>query len=261
MVLCQDIYQIFNKIKRMLDKSSFHVNRKSSLICILGLLMVCTTSTQSASAAALELQVVDVENKPIYDLVLEMSPEGSDIVLTTSTNQDGVCVFRNLETKTHKLVLQSFQQDYSYYETFIDITEGTNLYNLTVWKRAGLNIMIEYADGEPANDVRVVLQGTSDAYNKWSIIGQRADSSGEVSYPIGVPEDQYTVIITTLNGKEISRYTENIFSDNTNQFRYTVQEISEIPSFPLLSVVGGLIAITGYFAGELTERARADYFC
>jgi len=225
------------------------------LICILGLLMVCTT-TKSASAAVLEIQAVDVENKPIYDLVFEMSPEGSDIVLSTSTNLEGVCNFRNLETRSYKLVLNSFQQDYSKFEDLINITEGDNIYELTGRKKAGLSIMLEYDDGSPADDVRVVLEGTSDAYKKMVLSGQRADSSGEVSFPYGVPEDKYTVILTTLSGEELSRYTENIFSDSSNHLSYTVQEISGIPGVPLLSVVGGLLAITGHFAGELTKAKK-----
>lgn len=66
------------------------------------------------------------------------------------------------------------------------------------------------------------------------------DFDGMISYPGGVPEDQYTIVIRNKKEKEVARYTETITSSKINRITYTIEKPSAIPSYPLLSVASGL---------------------
>ena len=81
------------------------------MICILGLLIYCTFSFQLAQAASLEVYVVDVNNHPVNNLPIKLSPEDSDIQIPTHTNPEGKSTFEGLESKGFELILEDLEHD------------------------------------------------------------------------------------------------------------------------------------------------------
>jgi hypothetical protein len=226
-------------------------HQKKYLLCFLGLLICYVFTVQIVAATSLDVQVVDVYDNPVKNLPIILRQEDSDIELPIETDIDGKCTFSSLENKVYVLILQGFEHDYYRVEAPIEITDEDNFYKLVVREKAGLTIQIRYEDGSPAENIRVTLEGDSGTYEELLKAGQRSDYDGRITYPFGVPEDRYTVIIKNTGGKEIARHTESITSDLANHLTYNIEKTSPIPSYPLLSVVGGL----GYW---LINRRRAQ---
>ncbi len=216
-------------------------HKKTFLIGFIGVLIFWLFTVQLISAASLKVQVVDVDDTPVTDLPMILSLIDSDIELHSNTNSQGECTFSSLENKVYALILQGFEHNYYKAEEDLEIFDEINHYKLVVREKASFRIQIFYDDGLPAENIRVILRSDSGAYKQLFESGQRTDYDGIIMYPYGVPEDNYTVIIMDKTGTEIARHTESISSDIVNHIIYNVEKPSTIPSYPLLSVVSGLV--------------------
>lgn len=217
------------------------IGKKPFMIGFIGFLVCWLFTVQYVFAASLEVQVVDVNDNFVANLPIKLSPLDSEIELLSNTDTQGKCTFGSLENKLYALILQGFEHRYYNVEEHIEIMEDSNHYKLVVREKASLTIKIQYMDGSPAENHRVILVGESGAYKELFKNGQRTDFDGIIMYPFGVAEDQYTVIIKDKSGKEIARHSEFISSDIVNLLTYEVDKSSPIPSYPLLSVAFGLV--------------------
>jgi hypothetical protein len=84
------------------------------------------------------------------------------------------------------------------------------------------------------------LEGDSETYKEVAAVGRMTDYDGMVTYPVGIPEDQYIMVIRNKNEKEVARYTETITSSKINRLKYTIEETKSIPSYPILSIASGI---------------------
>ena len=215
-------------------------HQKNMLLCFLGLLICYVFTVQIVAATSLDVHVVDVDNQPVNNLVVFLSPQDSEMELSILTNGDGKCTFEGLENKVYEVILQPFDHDYYPIEDPIQILEGINTYDLVVRRKAGLTIQIQYEDGSPADSTRVALEGDSGTYKEVVAVGRMTNLEGKITYPEGVPEDDYTIIIRNKEEKELARHTQTITSSQKNRLKYTIEKPSTIPSYPLLSVAGGI---------------------
>lgn len=167
---------------------------KKELLCFLGFLICCSFSIQLAYGASLDVHVVDVDNHPVNNLAVFLSPQDSEIELSILTNGEGKCTFEGLENKVYEVILQPFEHEYYPITDPIQIVEGGNTYDLVVRRKAGLRIEIWYEDGTPADSTRVALKGDSGTNKEVVSIGRMTDFDGVITYPVGVPEDDYTIV-------------------------------------------------------------------
>lgn len=214
--------------------------KKSFLIGLIGFIICWLFMVQIVSAASLEVQVVDIDDTPVTDLPIILSHMVSDIELHSNTNSQGKSTFGSLENQAYVLILKGFEHSYYKAEEEIEINEGINHFKLVVREKASLRIQVFYEDGLPAENVRVILRSDSGTYKQLFKSGQRTDYDGIIMYPYGVPEDNYTIIIMDKAGNEIARHTESISADIVNYLTYNIEKSSTIPSYPLLSIIGGL---------------------
>jgi hypothetical protein len=205
---------------------------------------------QSVSASELQVHVVDINNQPLYGISFYLKPLSGTNQIRSNTKIDGVCTFKNLENIRYNLRFQgSIVNDYYDYDASIDIVEGENQHQVKLRKLCSLALIIKYEDGTPADDIRVEFQGKSGCYEQ-SVWGDSTTDKNGVVTSSRLPEDQYTIIIKNMSGTEITRYTENVVRDVTNQFTYSIKKSgsnasstsSAIPSFSVFSLVIGLTA-------------------